>query len=129
MTDRHCRYCSGELRVSKRGRPPNYCSVGCRRAAEYEVRRMSRRLERLEDEHDRLERRTAEYTLRDAGASDWQLQRHQSDAHVVDLQIARARQRMRDLLDDDDAGRIGIKRDSLMVAHGGIRAASPSAGR
>jgi hypothetical protein len=116
VTERRCRYCSSELEVRETGRPPDYCSVGCRRAAEYEIRRISRRLERLEDEADRLQRRTAEYSLRDAGVSDWQLRRHQSEAQTVDLQVARARQLMRDLLDDDDlddddAGRIGIKRD------------------
>jgi hypothetical protein len=35
-----------------RGRPPSYCSVGCRRAAEFELRRINNRLERLEDELD-----------------------------------------------------------------------------
>mgnify|MGYP003395817358 CR=1 FL=1 len=30
------------------GRPLTYCSVGCRRAAEHEVRRLNSRLEKLE---------------------------------------------------------------------------------
>jgi hypothetical protein len=101
MTERHCRYCSGKVNTLKSGRPPDYCSVGCRRAAEYEVRRASRRLERLEDERDRLERQTAEYTLQDAAVTDWQRQRHRADARMVAEQVDRMRRRMRDLLDDD----------------------------
>lgn len=31
------------------GRPPDYCSASCRRAAEYEVRRVNRRIEMLEE--------------------------------------------------------------------------------
>ncbi len=41
------------------GRPPVYCGPGCRRAVEYEVRRITRRLERDEDELQRLDRRLA----------------------------------------------------------------------
>jgi hypothetical protein len=37
-------------------RPPTYCWVSCRRAAEREVRRATRRLERLEDEEMQLRR-------------------------------------------------------------------------
>jgi hypothetical protein len=32
------------------GRPPSYCPTGCRRAAEYELRRLQRRLQVLEDQ-------------------------------------------------------------------------------
>ena len=79
----------------------DYCSVGCRRAAEYEIRRVSRRLEELEGVAHRFEQATAEYTLPNAGVSDWQRQQHESRVRTVDVQIARARERMRDLLDDE----------------------------
>jgi sugar-specific transcriptional regulator TrmB len=32
------------------GRPPSYCSAPCRRLAEYEIRRLDRRLGRYEDQ-------------------------------------------------------------------------------
>lgn len=44
-----CRKCSKPLpERSGRGRPALYCSTGCRRAAEYEIRRLQATIERLE---------------------------------------------------------------------------------
>jgi hypothetical protein len=67
-------------------------------------------LEELEGLANRLEYWTAEYALPDAGVSDWQRQKHGSQVRTVELQIARARQRIRDLL-DDDAMAVRRKRD------------------
>ncbi len=41
-----CRKCGRDLPES--GRPRSYCSVGCRRAAEFEVRRLQKALESTE---------------------------------------------------------------------------------
>ena len=113
MTNRHCRYCSRDLHEARNGRPRDYCSVGCRRAAEYEIRRISRRLEELEGLAHRLELWTAEYALPNAGIHDWQRQKHASQVQTVSLQIARARERMRELLDDDPV--VGMQGDSLKL--------------
>jgi hypothetical protein len=40
--------CGTPLSKPPTGRPPSYCSRTCRRAAEFEIRRCERRLERLE---------------------------------------------------------------------------------
>lgn len=45
-----CVKCGAELSAPPTGRPPTYCSTGCRRATEYELRRLQRRLERLEED-------------------------------------------------------------------------------
>jgi hypothetical protein len=70
-------------------------------------------LEELEGLANRLEYWTAEYALPDAGVSDWQRQKHASQVLTVDLQIARARERMRELLDDDPV--VGMQGDSLKL--------------
>lgn len=49
-----CRKCGAALKRPKTGRPPVWCSTACRRAAEYEVKRVNRRLEVLETQRDRL---------------------------------------------------------------------------
>ena len=47
MTTDTCRKCGTSLTSPATGRPPTYCGTGCRRAAEHEIRRLSRHLERL----------------------------------------------------------------------------------
>ena len=42
------------MAVTGPGRPARYCSTGCRRAAEHEVRRANGHLARLESERDAL---------------------------------------------------------------------------
>ncbi len=42
-----CAVCSKKFPTSSKGK--KYCSEGCRRIAEFEIRRINRRLERLED--------------------------------------------------------------------------------
>jgi hypothetical protein len=41
--------CGADIPTKGTGRPPSYCSTGCRRAAENERARLSRHLERLEE--------------------------------------------------------------------------------
>ena len=49
-----CRKCGTALKRPKTGRPPVWCSTACRRSAEYEIKRVNRRLEALESQLDRL---------------------------------------------------------------------------
>ena len=97
-----CRYCGTPLAKPKRGRPPRYCSVGCRRASEYEVRRCNRRLETLEAERDALAVTSAEYAMRDASATAWQRQRHAVRVQAIADQISDYRQRLAELLNDEE---------------------------
>lgn len=47
----NCLKCGTPLEASNgKGRPKAYCSTACCRVAEYEVRRINSRLEKLEDE-------------------------------------------------------------------------------
>jgi hypothetical protein len=48
MTEKLCLKCRTPLTPTAVGRLPSYCSTGCRRATEYELRRIQRHLERLE---------------------------------------------------------------------------------
>jgi hypothetical protein len=93
-----CRYCGNPLSEPRgMGRPSTYCNRACRRAAQYEVRRASRRIESLEAERDRLERQMA--------AQDDNprvLARLQPEHNVAAAQVERARLRLRDLLDTGD---------------------------
>lgn len=45
----NCKICNQELTQPTKGRNRTYCDSTCRRMAEFEVRRINRRLERLED--------------------------------------------------------------------------------
>ena len=49
MADACCLKCQAPLERPEVGRPPSYCSTGCRRAAEYELRRLQRAIEGLEE--------------------------------------------------------------------------------
>lgn len=45
-----CRKCQAPIEATgKPGRPRSYCSVGCRRASEYEIRRADRAVESMEE--------------------------------------------------------------------------------
>jgi hypothetical protein len=54
MAEKRCVKCERPLKPTGVGRPPSYCSTGCRRAAEYELRRIQRHLERLEAQRESL---------------------------------------------------------------------------
>lgn len=56
MRRERCLKCGARLPHGPGGRPRTYCSVGCRRAAEYEIRRTSRQLEELQKEEARYRR-------------------------------------------------------------------------
>lgn len=45
-----CVKCGRSTKKPSTGRPPRYCGEGCRRSSEYEIRRLVRRLEALEDD-------------------------------------------------------------------------------
>lgn len=50
MVEKSCRKCGAKITQDDGpGRPADYCTAGCRRAAEHEVRRLNRALERTED--------------------------------------------------------------------------------
>ncbi len=50
-----CATCRTSIRQSGRGRPARYCGTPCRRAAEYRIKRLNRRIERLEGTRDALQ--------------------------------------------------------------------------
>ena len=52
MTEKLCLKCRTPLTPTAVGRPSRYCSTGCRRAAEFELRRLQRHLERLERQRE-----------------------------------------------------------------------------
>jgi hypothetical protein len=97
-----CVKCGLAVQQPSTGRRRRYCSTGCRRAREYELKRLQRRLESLEDsvafwrrEVDRAERRR-----RVAGAGPVK----DAKAEVARFagQVTEAEARLRDLLDADE---------------------------
>ena len=92
-----CVKCFRPLARGPVGRPAAYCSPGCRRAAEYELRRLQRRLERLEDERERWRRAVAGvgfFTGSPAYASAMLAR--------VEAEVAEAEARLRSLLSEGD---------------------------
>lgn len=71
------------------GRPPSYCSVGCRRAAEYELRRLDGAIEREERQ------------LRFYRSSEFTGSARAERVAECEAELARLETRMRVLLDDD----------------------------
>lgn len=88
-----CRKCGRDLAKPRTGRPPRWCSTGCRRAAEYEITRLQRRLQSLEDER---EKRRGE---KDDGARDWLGRTHAEQARALEEGVREAEERLRALLD------------------------------
>ncbi len=92
MTAR-CLKCGADIEGSGSGRPPIYCSTGCRRAAEHEVRRINRVLENLE--HEEREYRRGFETDHLGGASP----KHVAKQHAwVKAEISSLEQRLTKLL-------------------------------
>jgi hypothetical protein len=87
-----CLKCDRPLTKPVTGRPPTYCSVGCRRSAEYEVRRISRRLEALEERASRLRHEP------DTSVRDWVGRTRLEALTDVEAEIADAEARLRALL-------------------------------
>jgi hypothetical protein len=85
-----CVKCGTGLTRPATGRPPRYCSVTCRRAAEFELRRVQRRLESLEREEQELR----------AGRHFWLSGEHMRERlDFVRAEIDRLEARMRELFD------------------------------
>lgn len=83
-----CRRCGRPVELAEgRGRPKAYCSVGCRRAAEYEARRLQRALEAVEEQ-------IRECRLGFYGRSERNVPR-------FDLERQRLEERLREVLDDE----------------------------
>ncbi len=70
------------------GRPPTYCGTACRRAAEFEIRRLDKLLARLED-------RLSELRL-----GKLSLEREGVEAALITAEVQLAHGRMVALLDD-----------------------------
>ena len=49
VTRLRCLVCHRPIDRPQTGRPPSYCGESCRRLAEFEIRRVDRRLSKLED--------------------------------------------------------------------------------
>jgi hypothetical protein len=94
-----CLKCAAPLKRPDVGRPPAYCSPACRRAAEYELERLQRRLEKLE---------TYAADLRLMGDPDRQ-------ARKVDQELEQAERRLRELL----AGQVDPEVSPASAASGG----------
>lgn len=88
-----CVKCGGPLEKPATGRPPRWCSTACRRLAEYELRRINRRLEKLEGRASRLRHSP------DVGAKDWLGRTHAQALAGTQAEIVEAETRLRALLD------------------------------
>jgi len=78
---------------AKTGRPAIYCSEGCRRAAEFELRRLQRHLEALEERRSEL--RHSRSSVR-----DWLARTPQQALADTEAEIAEAEGRLRLLLSE-----------------------------
>jgi hypothetical protein len=88
MMTRHCPRCGRGLRtVSGSGRPAIYCSQGCRRAAEFEIRRVNERLASLETRLSELRVTTLK--------TGWE-----DSAELLQAEISVQRARLADLCDE-----------------------------
>ncbi len=90
-----CLKCGKPLTKPATGRPPSYCSRGCRRAAEHEIRRINRYIERLETEREEL--RHSRHKL-----GDWLGRSHRQQVNDNRKALARAEERLRDLLEETE---------------------------
>lgn len=89
-----CRFCGAEVpQRSGRGRPAIYCRVGHRRAAEHEIARQGRRIERLQTLLDSAEREVAV-------SEPYVQDRPRRELEVITRQVQRAIERLVTLLDD-----------------------------
>lgn len=101
MSKRSCRKCGTELAAREgAGRPPSYCSTGCRRAAEYELRRVQGALESAEN---RMAHHREYLALRLSCGLQCCGGAGKAEVHlsVLDDERARLEERMRLLLGDD----------------------------
>jgi hypothetical protein len=89
-----CRNCGDQLPAAsgRRGPPKTYCSVACRRSAEFEIRRINDRL-------GNLEKRLSECRLPVVGMGIFTM----DDPGALEKEIQLQRQRLLDLLCDETA--------------------------
>jgi predicted nucleic acid-binding Zn ribbon protein len=85
-----CVKCGGVVEQRATGRPRRFCSVGCKRSAEYERRRLDRRLVWMEEEL---------VHIRDQNGRVWN--RHTEAG--LEREITAAEARLQDLLDEESA--------------------------
>ena len=88
-----CIKCCKPLEKPATGRPPRYCSRACRRAAEYEIRRLNRHLGRLETEREEL--RHSRIKL-----GDWLGRSHRQRVNDNRKALAEKETRLRELLEE-----------------------------
>jgi hypothetical protein len=92
-----CLICERPLTRPVVGRPPRYCGVACRKAAELWLRRLQRRLQALEDRASdvRLEIATA--------VSEGQEAHYQRELDALADEIELMQARLRELLAEEEA--------------------------
>ncbi len=88
-----CLKCGKPLTKPATGRPPSYCSRGCRRSAEHEIRRINRYIERLEIEGEGL--RNSRNKL-----GDWLGRSHRQQVNDNRKALAEKETRLRELLEE-----------------------------
>ena len=88
-----CVECGRAVEHLPTGRPRSFCSTACRRLAEFELRRVARRIERLETNLESLR------GVRDDGIPDGYGHSPQKRRELLVLGIKEAEKRLRDLLD------------------------------
>jgi hypothetical protein len=90
-----CVKCGERFETNDVGRPARYCSTACRRATEYEIRRLQRHIERHEREaaHHRV--------LADGSSGQWAAIR----ANNHEAERLRFEARLKALLEDIEVGR------------------------
>lgn len=86
-----CRICGTAIEAKSTGRPPTYCSTGCRRMSEREIRRLDNTITTLETEARWLR-----------NPARLQMQTDAAHAEFLAAEIAVARKRLRALLGDED---------------------------
>ncbi len=89
-----CRKCGTTLPLPSTGRPRTFCSVGCRRATEREVRRLDSSIAALEGRQ--LSHRES------AAFANGRPEYHEAKIAHIRTEIALAEERMRDLLNAED---------------------------
>ncbi|MGH8659840.1 MAG: hypothetical protein ACREV4_15545 [Gammaproteobacteria bacterium] len=95
MSELACRSCGALLAKPKAGQRQFYCSAGCRKSAEYEIRRVNRRLESLETSLSSMR-----INPRDEFLEMIDGRTHSERVAAVEAELAILKARFRELLDD-----------------------------
>lgn len=105
-----CVKCSRPLERARTGRPPRWCGKACRRAAEAEIRRTSKRIAENEERCDQLALNLAQHAAGlKRGAGSQYAARTQTELDHVTAILARDEDRLRTLFVASEGD------DSLMV--------------